>query len=99
MPHAPSPHRVVCSPLWHRLPYGYNKCGLYLSGLFLIIICFLAYVTATFEVEAMSISNKLIHQKLEEVVPPGMMNDADGFTLKKRAEMGQMAELVRPRSA
>jgi len=84
---------VRCGMACDRLPFGYAKCGLFLSAGFLIGMCFLAYVTATFEVEAMAIANRVIDRKLAELGAPAH----DKYSLKKRAEMGQMAEIVRPR--
>ena len=86
-------HRCALRHGLRQAAFGYAKCGLFLSAGFLIGMCFLAYVTATFEVEAMAIANRVIDRKLAELGAPAH----DKYSLKKRAEMGQMAEIVRPR--
>ena len=40
-------------------PYGYSALGPYLSTTIMITCCFLAYITATWMVEAISIANAI----------------------------------------
>ena len=41
------------------LPFGFSQAGLIISTILMVILCFLAYITATYVIEAMSVANAL----------------------------------------
>lgn len=66
------------------LPYVFSKAGLVLGSVFLALFAFVAYVTATFVIEAQAAGNALL-----------CLNNGDepSFEIKERIEMAQLAHM------
>ena len=53
------------------LPIAFNQAGLIIGTILMILLCALAYMTATYVIEAMSVANALRrHRKMAEQPSP-----------------------------
>eukprot|EP01029_Cantina_marsupialis_P007347 TRINITY_DN181246_c0_g1_i1.p1 TRINITY_DN181246_c0_g1~~TRINITY_DN181246_c0_g1_i1.p1 ORF type:complete len:468 (-),score=108.41 TRINITY_DN181246_c0_g1_i1:242-1645(-) len=82
------------------LPYGFQKCGLILSAIFMVAICATAFITATFLVEAMAVCTGI--KKGVEQITEGPVQSLDVLEDKEddeakslqRFEIGTMGEIL-----